>query len=356
MYDKLILISRDFEIDNTSKIRTQEPDKGNDDNEIGFPLYKNRDTGGWVYGKKSYFKKEKQDEMRILVDINQYGMRIVTNPSKIINDGMNYDTADNTGIDFSLDYIQKTLIENGIHTNIDDFKVSRMDTAQTSKVKYRFSEYPFQLLRAKRMVYKNYGTTHLFHNGQREVCFYDKMEQIKIEHNIKDPWSYFGIEKGTNIMRAELRAKTQDAVKGTYGSFKPRELGTREVYEEIKRKHYKNIGNIVFSSNDIEEPGLFVYNQEVDLLIKYKVLFPRGAVDKYLADRGLIPTLNKLGGLERFKNILIDAGFSPQHANGVLRELQKRMDFISGTINEESEDEYNTKLYRELKETFYRVA
>ena len=173
--------------------------------------------------------------MRILVDINQYGMRIVTNPSKIINDGMNYDTADNTGIDMSLDYIQKTLTENGIHTNIDGFKVSRMDTAQTSEVKYSFTEYPFHLLKAKRMVSKNYGTTHLFHNGQREVCFYDKMEQIKSEHKIKDPWSYFGIEKGKNIMRAELRTLNHDAFIKTYGDFKPRELGNREVYEEIKR-------------------------------------------------------------------------------------------------------------------------
>ena len=99
-----------------------------------------------------------------------------------------------------LTFLEADLKDKGIHTNLQISKLSRLDVFKQDNFRYTFPDYVpvFSLLNGKRQNRRDYGTTYLYGNTQRELCIYDKgvEQQNSKGHQDITP---------TNQVRAELR-------------------------------------------------------------------------------------------------------------------------------------------------------
>lgn len=69
--------------------------------------------------------------------------------------------------------------EIGIITDLKKASVSRCDIFANADSVYSFNDYRslFEMLNFKRQISRDYGSTFLFMNGQRETCIYDKKQE-----------------------------------------------------------------------------------------------------------------------------------------------------------------------------------
>jgi len=77
--------------------------------------------------------------------------------------------------------LETELRSRGIGLNVNDMRVSRLDAFQNVYASETFGDYipVFRLLRAKRQNRRDYGSTFLWENTQREICVYDKLTEVK---------------------------------------------------------------------------------------------------------------------------------------------------------------------------------
>ena len=97
-------------------------------------------------------------------------------------------------------FLETDLKEHGINTNLFNAKLSRLDIVKQDLFRYTFPDYVpvFFMLRGKRQQRRDYGTTFLYGNTQRELCIYDKGVERQNSEGTKDTTP-------TNQIRAELR-------------------------------------------------------------------------------------------------------------------------------------------------------
>jgi hypothetical protein len=99
-----------------------------------------------------------------------------------------------------IDFLQTDLKEQGVHTNLHGAKLSRLDLFKQDTFRYNFLDYVpvFSMLNGKRQQKRDYGTTYLYGNTQRELCVYDKGVEQQNSEGAKEVTH-------TNQVRAELR-------------------------------------------------------------------------------------------------------------------------------------------------------
>jgi hypothetical protein len=99
-----------------------------------------------------------------------------------------------------IDLLQTDLKEKGVHTNLQGAKLSRVDLFKQDTFRYSFLDYVpvFAMLNGKRQQKRDYGTTFLYGNTQRELCVYDKGVERQNSEGNRDVTP-------TNEVRAELR-------------------------------------------------------------------------------------------------------------------------------------------------------
>lgn len=99
-----------------------------------------------------------------------------------------------------ISFLQTDLQDNGISTNLFNAKLSRLDLVKQDHFRYTFPDYVpvFAMLNGKRQQKRDYGTTYLYGNTQRELCLYDKGVEMQNSNGTKDVTP-------TNQIRAELR-------------------------------------------------------------------------------------------------------------------------------------------------------
>lgn len=114
--------------------------------------------------------------------------------------GRNDLPVDRDQLDGVVSFLQTDLKEHGINTNLFNAKLSRLDLFKQDTFRFSFLDYVpvFAMLNGKRQQRRDYGTTYLYGNTQRELCLYDKGVERAISEGMKDATP-------TNEVRAELR-------------------------------------------------------------------------------------------------------------------------------------------------------
>ena len=226
--------------------------------------------------------------------------------------------------------IERILKDIGIITNINYFKVSRMDLFKNIKTVYPFINYSFILhtLNLERTNSRDYGDTYIIMNGQREVCFYDKVKETYLKYKLR-------LNK-INIMRGEIRFKTHKENKKR-GFDKVTDIIEnwellKEIYKEIMKKVFNRELEEVKKEKVNKE--LFIYNLILEIGMK-KVI-------EFLGIRE-ITNIDK----ERLKKILMNKYCKSEVYRKLKNLKEKEKEYRKYVENDKFE-----KLYKELKEKF----
>jgi len=133
------------------------------------------------------------------LDLSVNGMFVKFSVPKVVN-GNNDIPVDDIMTRKALQTVQEDLQKNDIKIDIDSAKLSRVDLFRQQKTAGNFLDYVpvFQFLRGTRLAKRDYGTSFLFYNSQREICFYDKDQERAIKQGLKH------IPTSNNV-RAEVR-------------------------------------------------------------------------------------------------------------------------------------------------------
>jgi len=133
------------------------------------------------------------------LDLSENGMFIKFSIPKVAN-GNNDIPVDLDLTRKALMTVQEDLQNNNIQVSLEGASLSRLDLFRQSKMSNSFLDYVpvFGLLRGTRLNKRDYGTSFLFYNSAREVCFYDK----DVERAMKE-----GKRPGlsSNNVRSEVR-------------------------------------------------------------------------------------------------------------------------------------------------------
>lgn len=226
--------------------------------------------------------------------------------------------------------IERILRDIGVITNINYFKVSRMDLFKNIRTVYPFIDYSFILhtLNLKRTQTRDYGDTYTIMNGQREVCFYDKIKETYLKYRLR-------LNK-INIMRGEIRFKTHKENKKRGFDRVTDIIENWELLEEIYKEIMKKVFNRELEEVKREKTNkeLFIYNLILEIGIRKAVEF-LGIKELLNIDR------------ERLKKVL-GYKYSKSQKYKILKQLEEREKEYRKYIENDKFEE----LYKELKEKF----
>lgn len=220
--DTLHLNPVDFELsdDFTAKVFPGAYESGTGEIEQNFPLYT---VGGRVFeGSKGLkkldscvlefnpFKDQKTGVYHVSTKIN------LTVP-KVIS-GNNFDPAMLEGTKEALGIVENELLEAGFKFNIKAALVKRCDAAKTLEMRESWLEYrpALAVLRPSRMAGTGFETGQRWGNTRRQICLYDKVEEIASHYPRKQRAEIFS-QYPENSIRAELRLTERDSFKDTTG-------------------------------------------------------------------------------------------------------------------------------------------
>jgi hypothetical protein len=302
--DKIVLHTKEFEVKDSNLIRTQ--------GEVGagaIPAFLYRDGKGVaVMGKKSFFNGK-----RVNVDIDGRGMRVSLNPSKILHP---YELLTDMG-KLKTDIIrqvEKELSGVSISTNLFDCQLTRVDLTKQAVMSHPVSSYAdgFSYLHCKFTNRRSYPFGYYFSNKNAEVVYYDKGEQLK-DKSLK------------NFMRAEEQFKNKEIIQRKLGIVTLDDLAKTDcdyltgIYDSFMCQQVFNNPHSVGQQLGID------YNGQLEKLIRMKEEKPRGAVKEIICDNGVEAWLLAIGGMDSFKRMLIDAGFSRAQMYRQIRDVQQML-------------------------------
>lgn len=153
------------------------------------------DSGEVVTGGKAYYNSE-----NVNVDFTGRGAFVRFSLPKVYHNGNNAFPVGIGGAEAVFNAVNEHLESVGIHTDLRQGYLSRVDIFGNLFTDYSFETYSrlFDLLSAKRMRKVDYGTTYNYSNTQRELDVYDKVNELNSR----------GIDTSDlpkNVMRIEYR-------------------------------------------------------------------------------------------------------------------------------------------------------
>lgn len=261
MIDTLKLILNDYEVSSDSELRVQ---PGTFEVATGeayeHPLF-STSKHGYIYGAKAYLNEENWNFtikplpggskangafLQLSVPKNYYGN--------------NYYSVGEQGTRAVLGKVEEELHGKGVHTNLLEADISRVDTFKNIEPEEPFSSYYtlFPLLKARRAIQRGYGTTFLVSNSQQEFCVYDKLEEMskrkldtsslpntmRFEHRLLNKSkvnSTYGFSRLEDVFKGGyevIREKQVDSWKSSLFNFKAEEvvlLGSRQLEQEMRK-------------------------------------------------------------------------------------------------------------------------
>ena len=297
MIDTLKVFTDDFEISDNAGVLIQ---PATIDYETGesrnYRLFR-ASNGKWVYGAKAIantpnYQCTIKPMFRGEGESTGVNLFIQTSLPKVMN-GENYYSLSETETIESVKKLETDLQNRGIGLNLGDCKLSRVDAFRVAIAENPFLTYAplFRLLRAKRTRMTDYGTTFLWRNTQRELCVYDKGEEMRNR----------GIKGGfpNNSIRFEYRVLNSKACQKETGTRTVRELtnnldGIRDVYEKALQESIFSIDaeNLVIVTAKELETGLRAY----------AMMYGGNFVNRFIQDLGAFQ-LSRLLGEETVKAV-----------------------------------------------------
>ncbi len=198
-------------------------------------LFRNS-AGEWVEGAKAYLNTDSYN-LTLKPDNAGDGVKLFLQwslPKAFTGDNFYPLSADQLGD--AKRALEHSLSDKGVMLELDECKVSRVDTFQNVYSAESFADYAtlFRLLRAKRQQRRDYGTTFLWANTQREICVYDKVAEIKSRGG-----SYKAYPE--NTIRFEYRLKNSRVTERELGLGKLKDLqnfdGVKAAYKQAMEKN-----------------------------------------------------------------------------------------------------------------------
>jgi hypothetical protein len=260
-----------------------------------------------------------------------------------------------------LQQLEKDLARIGIKTNIWDSNLSRVDSFTNIVTDENFFSYAnlFSVLEASRMQHYEYcGTTFLYRNGERQICIYDKI--LEMRNKLKNNKLYGFLP--SDVMRLELRYLRKRKINNALSLFTLNDL--YDNYDYLKENYKSDIETTIFkydlaevekmTGNYVKEDMQYFYNKGSRLWF-----------NNYLKMFG-VASLLKLSNMETIiekVNEVVDSDESKTYKNkrmiksrikNMLDELRFRLE--SSKLSSIVSTKTNRELYNELKEKFYRSA
>ena len=277
MIDTLKVMLNDYRISSDSEIRVQPASyELGTGTKVEYPLFETPEQR--FYGAKAYLNEDNWNlTLKPLAGGRAVGAFLQLSIPKNYY-GNNFYSVGEQGTEAVLSKVEGELKERGVHTNLKEADISRVDTFKNIEPEEPFSCYYslFSLLKARKAVQRGYGTTFLLSNSQQEFCVYDKLEEMR-ERNIETG----GLPP---TMRFEHRLLNKQKVQNVYGFGKVGEL-FKGGYEVVKEKQVESWKASLFSFTT-EELVLLGSKQLEQEMRRFKERSPSGWFSKFLKAYG----------------------------------------------------------------------
>lgn len=340
MIDTLKVMLTDYQIKGDSEIRVQPASY-----ELGtgvmseYPLFQTEEHGNH-YGSKAYLNSDNWNlTLKPMAGTGATGAFLQLSVPKNYY-GSNYYSVGEQGTKAVLSKVEDELNEKGVHTNLLEANMSRVDTFKNIEPDEPFSSYYtlFSLLKARRALKRGYGTTFLLSNTQQEFCVYDKLVEMR-ERKLDTR----GLPQ---TMRFEHRLLNKGKVKSTYGFDKVKDI-FKGGYEIIKEKQVDSWKSSLFNFQAEEVVLLGSRQLEQEMKI-FKERFPKNWFSKFLKGYGAYYLASFAGRevvVEALKNFEVDR-MKVWRAVQTMEEAEKELLVLK---QEEGSSKTLGVLYEELR-------
>ena len=246
-------------------------------------------------------------------DIDHRGMRVIFNPSKMYHAYHLTSTGDN--LNRAIDHIVTETQGIGIHANIQEAKISRLDIASQGEMLHAPGMYAdaYKLCNGKRMGNRSeYPGGYRMGNKSVATICYDKAKEVRD----KDTTGQVKVSE-TNLLRVENRWQKSDALARSL-KFNSLPILLQMHPEEIKQRNRQFLRDRVFKDKKQGQQLLFDFDSEIQVLQMLMGQYKRG-IPAILAHLGMAggnysDTLSKFGGIEGYFNLMLEAGVNQKTA------------------------------------------
>jgi len=334
---KLLLPEYSIKKDNLLTVQPSSYVEGTGEKIADYPLWQKE--GGKVWGSKAYLNTE-HFNLTIQPFKGTGVLAFLHFSIPKVYHGDNYYSVGREGTQAVLKAVEGELAQNGIITNLQEAKISRIDTFSNIQAEEPFLSYSpvFSLLTGSRQQRRDYGTTFLWQNTQQELCAYDKNEEA----------SRRGIVTGTypaNTLRMEYRLLNKKKIDSTLGFSSVKELP--EKWEEVKAKH-KQAWQRLFKY-EVGELEVIASKQVFSELLYFKGKYGRNYLDYYLKAVGS-DTLARLAGVEVLKQAIENIENDRNKVYRAVKKLEQARTELQLLREEPASSKTLSTLYKELKE------
>lgn len=305
-------------------------------------------AGIYHYGSRAF---KNTDTFNLTINPN-FGLEVHFNPAVVIHRNNFYPVTESE-FHKSINIVQGQLDEAGIHLDMNSAAIVRLDTAQDRELEEPIEAYfqLFRLLQAKRAKPNEQENGYYFSNGNRQIVFYDKLEEMRRRKVMLSPSL-----NGKNIIRCEYRLRRKDAVR-RLAELNGISLNTiadirKMPFQELERLHRKAISEFAFTSIPAPDSMAFSLKTEIEILAEFRSRFKRNSLSLYHEAR---TNLERFGSIDNYKKSLAAAGFDRSY---IFRHGEKILQCIS--IIEKVEAQNGKKnigsLYKEIYDAFIKAA
>jgi len=347
MIDKLQISTSDFAITDEAIFRIWPASyKSNEEPSEGGILYEC--NGRYVYGAKAAMNN---DKFNITIQPG-FGMEVRFNPAVVVHQD-NFHQVNESEFRQSLDTVSGLLNSNGIHLDMDSASITRLDIAQDRDMQEPIPAYHqvFRFLHAKRAKAHQHSTTYYFSNGNQQLEFYDKAEEM--ESRKMD----ISALAGRNIMRCEYKLRTKDAIKRA-ATLKKDAMNIQNIaalkkvsFGDLLEFCRRRIADFAFTVAPDSDLSAYSLKTEIEILSGFKNRYKRNALARYHEAR---MNLQLFGGIENYEYCLLAAGFDRTY---IYRHIAKVMQSINSMEGIEGNGKKTIgALYQELYQAFVKAA
>jgi len=343
MLDTVKLYINDYQVKDNANLRLQPAALDYKSGEaVGEYALWSRERGEAVFGAKAYLNTDffnftiqpiGRGERRSPGAFLQFSIPKVHN-------GENYYSVGREGSQAVFKKVEKELWNKGIHTNIEEATLSRVDLFRNVIAEERFYSYSplFQLLKAKRQKRRDYGTTFLWHNTQQQLCVYDKLEEMEMRGKLTGSLP-------ANTIRFEYRLMNSRKVDTILGFKKLGEL--KKNYEALEPAYKASLKKSIFSLS-VEHVQVMTGKQVEEEMRIYKERYGLRWLNAYLSSVGA-RELVKLAGIEVVRGAIENITSDRVKVWRLMKKLEERQRELELIREEEVSGKTLSDLYCELE-------
>ena len=340
MIDTLQIITDDFEVLPGAELMVQPSAYDSKTGELRSQhrLYTQGDNA--VFGRKAYDNNDVYNlDITSFRDTNY--LTIGCSLPRVAN-GKNYHPVSRDKAVEVLDFIEDMAADRGVKFDMQSSKLSRVDLFKNVVGRYPFSTYSpiFERLELSRMSSRNYGSTFLHHNTQRELCIYDKLAEMRRKDKTEI------VNYPENTIRFEQRYKNRKAIFRGMGIERVRQL--KSVYNDLKYCYLDGMKEVWKHKDEVEKMGAIGIEGLTKIVVEYKQKYPRAWYSKMKADFGILRQIEVAGGAKALVDVLRGT-MSDRYFRNCKKDIERVYAVFYPDIREElPEGETIVSLYDEV--------